>query len=362
MKIVWKGSFYDASGYGNMSRLFVNHLAKYCDVSIINKSFKPSVDIFELKNLIGKYNTKELYEIAISGITPDLYKTILNSKLNYIYTMFETDNIPYKWLPFFPKPQNFIVPSEFVKNVFINKAKVIPEKINVIPIGYDKELICPLKKEDVRKELGIPNDKKVFLTVCDYNPRKGVYELFKAINRFKDNKDIVFLLKFAPIQNTKDYIINEIRLRLKNKNVKLVIDFIPDEVLNTLYRAADYLLSPTRGEGYGLPIIEAMSHGVVPIVTNWGSHLEFVKDSGFLIDYKLEEIKYGDLNSDIIELYVGHKWAVCNIDSIEHNIYQALNCNQIEKSKQVIEYAEKHEINHNIELLLNVCKRDLAIL
>jgi len=52
-----------------------------------------------------------------------------------------------------------------------------------------------------------------------------------------------------------------------------------------LYRAADAFVLPTRGEGWGLPIMEAMASGLPAIVTNWGAHLDFAhENTAYLID------------------------------------------------------------------------------
>src|SRR5438105_6431008 len=51
-----------------------------------------------------------------------------------------------------------------------------------------------------------------------------------------------------------------------------------------LYTACDCLVHPYRGEGFGLPIAEAMACGLPPIVTGMGSALDFCNETNaFLI-------------------------------------------------------------------------------
>ena len=45
-----------------------------------------------------------------------------------------------------------------------------------------------------------------------------------------------------------------------------------------LYRAADCFVLPTRGEGFGRPLLEAMAAGVPVIATRWGGHTDFLDD------------------------------------------------------------------------------------
>jgi glycosyltransferase involved in cell wall biosynthesis/ADP-heptose:LPS heptosyltransferase len=56
------------------------------------------------------------------------------------------------------------------------------------------------------------------------------------------------------------------------------LDTIDDEALNQLYGLADVLLMPSQGEGFGLPILEAMATRTVPIATRGFSMLELLAD------------------------------------------------------------------------------------
>ncbi|GAB4820035.1 hypothetical protein N2152v2_007081 [Parachlorella kessleri] len=51
------------------------------------------------------------------------------------------------------------------------------------------------------------------------------------------------------------------------------------EDLPRLYKAADAFVFPTRGEGWGLPIVEAMSMGMPVIATNWSAPVDYLDDN-----------------------------------------------------------------------------------
>eukprot|EP00798_Chlamydomonas_sp_ICE-L_P001503 gene1503-32881_t len=58
-----------------------------------------------------------------------------------------------------------------------------------------------------------------------------------------------------------------------------------------LLKSSDAFVLPTRGEGWGMPVSEAMSMGLPVIVTNWSGTAAFVDNSvGYLINYALSQV------------------------------------------------------------------------
>ena len=68
-----------------------------------------------------------------------------------------------------------------------------------------------------------------------------------------------------------------------------VNDELDDVGLHELYRNADAMVLPTRGEGFNLPAAEAMAAGIPLIVTDHGGHLDFcTRNEARLIKSRLE--------------------------------------------------------------------------
>jgi glycosyltransferase involved in cell wall biosynthesis len=59
---------------------------------------------------------------------------------------------------------------------------------------------------------------------------------------------------------------------------------VSDEQLNMFYNAFDVFTLPTGGEGWGLPILEAMAAGVPVLVTDYSAHVDFVKGAGEFVN------------------------------------------------------------------------------
>jgi len=67
--------------------------------------------------------------------------------------------------------------------------------------------------------------------------------------------------------------------------------YVPDDVLRSMYTKASLFVFPSLIEGFGLPIIEAMSYGVPVITSNYGAMAEVAGDAALLVDpYSVDEI------------------------------------------------------------------------
>ena len=118
-----------------------------------------------------------------------------------------------------------------------------------------------------------------FLHVSSCFPRKGVDVLLAAYaEAFGSGDDVRLMIKGFP--NPHNTVAADLaRMRAGHPDmapVELVDTDITEADLLALYRDADVMVLPTRGEGYNLPAAEALAAGIPVIVTGWGGHMDFL--------------------------------------------------------------------------------------
>ena len=94
-----------------------------------------------------------------------------------------------------------------------------------------------------------------------------------------------------------------------------------EEEIATLYRhqKVKALVSLTRGEGFGLPILEAAACDLPVITTNWSAHTEFLRlGKSILIDYDLVEIPPHRIDNKIF--IEGARWAMPAVDDAKKKL------------------------------------------
>lgn len=171
-----------------------------------------------------------------------------------------------------------VVPSKWLKEK-VERSILRDKPISLIYNGIDTRIFKSYPKEDARRELEIPQDKKVALSIMrrgQSNPWKGSIYLNQVIEHFKNNRDILFLCLGG--LGEKDSI----------KGIRN-ISYISDE--NTLakyYSAADVLIYPSIADNCPLTVLEAQACGLPIVSFTTGGIPELIehKKSGYIAEYK----------------------------------------------------------------------------
>lgn len=129
-----------------------------------------------------------------------------------------------------------------------------------------------------------------FLHVSSGLPRKGGDVLLAVWGQaFRAYHDVVLVIKTFPNpHNTLAEQLTAYQQRDPEYPAVVLLDddWTPAQ-MQGLYSACEILVAPSRGEGFGLPIAEAMRHDMAVIATGWGGHCDFCsEDTAWLLNYQ----------------------------------------------------------------------------
>jgi glycosyltransferase involved in cell wall biosynthesis len=189
------------------------------------------------------------------------------------------------------------VPSTFVRDGYA-AAGVPAELIDVVPNGIDPERFTPSGPAlDTGADAAC-----VFLFVGGSIWRKGIDILLDAWRRaFGPQDDVALVVKdFGTSSWYRGQGAGDRLREFAQDPIVAPIVYLDDELdaeaIPALYRAADVLVAPYRGEGFCLPVLEAMACGVAPIHTAAGPTGEFCPPgAGWALDSELVPLPSGSL-------------------------------------------------------------------
>jgi glycosyltransferase involved in cell wall biosynthesis len=146
------------------------------------------------------------------------------------------------------------------KNLFDIDSIVIPEGVNtsLFNSDFNRETLFQFPKNSF------------FLYVGNGRKHKNLKLLIEAFRLYKGNKKLIIIGN-----------VNSVFLNIPNI---IQIDFIPDESLSLYYKNCAAFIFPSLYEGFGLPILEAISHSAVVFSSKYGSLSEFKFNSIHFFD------------------------------------------------------------------------------
>ncbi|KKT40195.1 hypothetical protein A2W54_00830 [Candidatus Giovannonibacteria bacterium RIFCSPHIGHO2_02_43_13] len=188
----------------------------------------------------------------------------------------------------FRRADAVIATSDSTREDVINLFGVPSKKVETIPHGFTK--VCELAEEKV--EL---SNSPFFLYVGVIKERKNVLGLIKAFELFKkNNPGAPHKLAISGRFGAGDYpnLIKKYLQDCRFGNDVVLLGYLSQNQLSFVYRRAEALISPTFIDGFGLPVLEAMSCGIPVITSNVSGPAELGRGgAAILVDpYNTESI------------------------------------------------------------------------
>lgn len=174
--------------------------------------------------------------------------------------------------------KKIIAVSNATKEEIVDHLGVEGEKVEVVYNGIDKNFLKGTKDKKLIKE-------PYFLYVGNAYPHKNLENLIFAFeNILKTNKNVKLVLV-----GNKDYFYQRLKEKVNSLNMQEAIVFYEkadDKSLVNLYQNALALVMPSLMEGFGLPVLEAMSNRCLVLVSDIPSLREICQNNAIFFDPK----------------------------------------------------------------------------
>ncbi len=265
------GGFPELKTFGNRANTYLKQNDDY-DIVIDNQSI--SYGMIEIQKRFP------FIEIIHHPITFDFkFELASSNKIKYKISR-------YLWYSFLrmqrkvaPKISNIITPSQSSKKGIMDEFNCKGSSITVINNGLDAQEFCPIPNST-------RNKNRLITTASADVPMKGLDYSLKALKLLKKDNPKMHLIVIGNYKKN-----GHTERLIKKLGIEQDVIFkknISKDEIKKLYSSSSIAIVSSLYEGFGYPVIEAMSCEVPIIATNVSSIPELVSDFGTLIEPKNE--------------------------------------------------------------------------
>jgi glycosyltransferase involved in cell wall biosynthesis len=242
------------------------------------------------------------------------------SRVNLLHCYgWEESGYPFGWVQDFNnKLHGISVMSSYVEKVLIDNGVSVPLANVGIGISHWTNTIAD-------PNFTINAKAYRFLHVSSCFPRKGADLLLQAYGKaFRASDNVTLIIKTFPNPHNEihTWLDNAKQSRSDYPDVIILEDELDQSQLKGLVQQCQVLVAPSRGEGFGLPIAEAMLSGLEVIATGWGGQSDYcTNETAWLIDY---DFQYADTHFGLHESV----WANPHVDHLAELMLQVYHLPQ----------------------------------
>jgi GT2 family glycosyltransferase/glycosyltransferase involved in cell wall biosynthesis/tetratricopeptide (TPR) repeat protein len=233
--------------------------------------------------------------------------------------------------------------TRYVRDCYVDSG-VDPSRVAIVPAGVDVERFRP----DVTPHRAVKSERSFrFLFVGGTLYRKGIDLLLEAWRQaFGAKEDVSLIIKDMGVgtfyrNQTAGDTIRALQNDPGCAEILYLTDNFPGADMPGLYAAANALVHPYRGEGFGLPVAEAMACGLPVILTRGGACDDFCPDAiGYGVASQRRPVQLGG-DQDV----VGQAWQLePDVDSLVQQMRSVFEGREdaIRRGAQGSEYIRTH--------------------
>ena len=211
----------------------------------------------------------------------------MKGRLNFLHHYaWEESGFRHDWVESFNEHlQGVTCLSSHVEKILIDHGVNVPMSVSGCGVDHWERI-----KADNKFQLNAKTFR--FLHVSSCFPRKGADLMLEAYGLIFTNKDdVTLIIKTFPNPHNKIYtwLAKAKAERQDFPDVLIIEDNLDEPKLKALYEQCHVLVAPSKAEGFGLPMAEAMLSGLAVITTGWGGQMDFCNEqTAWLIDYSFE--------------------------------------------------------------------------
>ncbi len=174
-----------------------------------------------------------------------------------------------------------ITPSRYTSDQLLRHTSVSRDQIRMIPLGVDPpaESLSPERRQLERERL-VGKGNIMILTVGAIQTRKNTLNALKALRRMPS----CYRLVIAGGNGHGSEAVHDFIRSEGLGSRAIVLGYVPAERLPVLYDAANVFLFPSFDEGFGFPVLEAMSHAVPVVASDAASLPEVGGDAAVYVN------------------------------------------------------------------------------
>jgi glycosyltransferase involved in cell wall biosynthesis len=351
-KVVFKAPLLTQSGYGVHARQVAKWLLSRQDFDV---TFHPTMwgdtpwilnnelDTSFHNEILSKSKVDNtVFDLSFQLQLPNEWSQKLAIKNIGLTAAVETDKANPEWVDHCNKMDGVIFPSEHARNSILNSGK-LTKKNCVINESYND--YCTKEKLNLDLKLSTKFNFLVFGQITGSNAesdRKNIFNTVKWIcESFSNDPDVGIVIKTNAGRNSLidrqivSSMLNQLLAQVRKTafpKVYLLHGDMNDHEVASLYRdeSIKALVTLTRGEGFGLPILEAAACGLPVIATGWSGHTEFLNLGKYInVFYKLAQVHQSRVDGKIF--VAGTRWAEASEEDFKKKIVKFKNSSSVPK-------------------------------